>query len=58
MLQPQLHHLLQEITFKIMEKSAKKTQTELLIDKLEVMRIKKSQELQEIVNLIVKLKTK
>ena len=41
-----------------MEKSAKKTQTELLIDKLEVMRIKKSQELQEIVNLIVKLKTK
>lgn len=41
-----------------MEKSAKKTQTELLIDKLEVMRIKKSQELQEIVNLIIKLKTK
>ena len=41
-----------------MEKSAKKTQTELLIDKLEVMKIKKSQELQEIVNLIVKLKTK
>ena len=41
-----------------MGKSAKKTQTELLIDKLEVMRIKKSQELQEIVNLIVKLKTK
>jgi hypothetical protein len=41
-----------------MEKSAKKTQTELLIDKLEVMRIKKSKELQEIVNLIIKLKNK
>ena len=41
-----------------MEKLAKKTQTELLIDKLEVMRIKKAQELQEIVNLIIKLKTK
>ena len=41
-----------------MEKSVKKTQTELLIDKLEVMRIKKAQELQEIVNLIIKLKTR
>lgn len=41
-----------------MAKSAKKTQTELLIDKLEVMRIKKAQELQEIVNLIIKLKTR
>ena len=41
-----------------MGKLAKKTQTELLIDKLEVMRIKKAQELQEIVNLIIKLKTK
>ena len=41
-----------------MEKSEKKTQTELLIDKLEVMRIKKAKELQEIVNLIVKLKTR
>lgn len=41
-----------------MKKLAKKTQTELLIDKLEVMRIKKAQELQEIVNLIIKLKTR
>lgn len=41
-----------------MGKSAQKTHTELLIDKLEVMRIKKANELQEIVNLIIKLKTR
>lgn len=41
-----------------MEKSAKKTQTELLIDKLEVMKLKKMEELQEINQLINKLKTK
>jgi len=41
-----------------MEKSAKKTQTELLVDKLEVMKLKKTEELQEIEELIKKLKTK
>ena len=41
-----------------MEKSAKKTQTELLIDKLEVMKLKKMEELQEINQLINKLKSK
>ena len=40
-----------------MEKSAKKTQTELLIDKLEVMKLKKTEELQEIEELIKKLKS-
>ena len=40
-----------------MEKSAKKTQTELLIDKLEVMKLKKMEELQEINQLIIKLKS-
>ena len=41
-----------------MEKSAKKTQTELLINKLEVMKLKKSMEIDEINQLINKLKTK
>ena len=40
-----------------MEKSAKKTQIELLIDKLEVMKLKKTEELQEIEELIKKLKS-
>ena len=40
-----------------MEKSAKKTQTELLVDKLEVMKLKKTEELQEIEELIKKLKS-
>ena len=58
MLQPQLHHLLQVITFKIMEKSAKKTHQELLIEKLEAMKLRKSMEIEEINQLIIKLKTK
>ena len=58
MLPPQLHHLLQEIIFKIMEKSAKKTHQELLIEKLEAMKLKKSLEIDEINQLINKLKTK
>lgn len=41
-----------------MEKSAKKTQTELLINKLEVMKLKKSLEIDEINQLINKLKSK
>lgn len=41
-----------------MEKSAKKTQTELLINKLEVMKLKKSMEIDEINRIINKLKTK
>ena len=40
-----------------MEKPAKKTQIELLIDKLEVMKLKKTEELQEIEELIKKLKS-
>ena len=58
MLQQQLHHLLQEIIFKIMEKQAKKTHQELLIEKLEAMKLKKSLEIDEINQLINKLKTK
>ena len=42
----------------IMEKSAKKTHQELLINKLEAMKLKKSMEIDEINQLIVKLKTK
>ena len=57
-LQPQLHHLLQVLTFNIMEKSAKKTHQELLINKLEAMKLKKSMEIDEINQLINKLKTK
>ena len=57
-LQPQLHHLLQVLIFKIMEKSAKKTHQELLIEKLEAMKLKKSLEIDEINQLINKLKTK
>ena len=41
-----------------MEKSEKKTQTELLINKLEVMKLKKSMEIDEINRIINKLKTK
>lgn len=41
-----------------MEKSAKKTQTELLINKLEVMKLKKSIEIDEINSIINKLKNK
>lgn len=41
-----------------MEKKAKKTQTELLINKLEVMKLKKSMEIDEINQLINKLKSK
>lgn len=41
-----------------MEKSAKKTHQELLIDKLEAMKLKKSLEIDEINQLINKLKTK
>lgn len=58
MSQPQSLHLLQEIIFKIMEKSAKKTHQELLIEKLEAMKLKKSLEIDEINQLINKLKTK
>ena len=57
-MQPQLHHLLQVLTFNIMEKSAKKTHQELLINKLEAMKLKKSMEIEEINQLINKLKTK
>ena len=57
-MQPQLHHLLQVPTFNIMEKSAKKTHQELLIEKLEAMKLKKSLEIDEINQLINKLKTK
>lgn len=42
----------------IMEKSAKKTHQELLIEKLEAMKLKKSLEIDEINQLINKLKTK
>ena len=42
----------------IMEKKAKKTHQELLINKLEVMKLKKSMEIDEINQLINKLKTK
>ena len=42
----------------IMEKSAQKTHQELLINKLEAMKLKKSMEIEEINQLIVKLKTK
>ena len=41
-----------------MEKSAKKTNQELLINKLEAMKLKKSMEIDEINQLIQKLKTK
>ena len=41
-----------------MEKQANKTHQELLIDKLEQMKLKKSMEINEINQLIVKLKTK
>ena len=41
-----------------MEKSAKKTHQELLINKLEQMKLKKSMEIDEINQLINKLKTK
>lgn len=41
-----------------MEKSAKKTHQELLIDKLEVLKLRKSEEVKEIDELIKKLKTK
>ena len=41
-----------------MEKQAKKTHQEMLINKLEVMKLKKSMEIDEINQLIVKLKTK
>lgn len=41
-----------------MEKQAKKTHQELLINKLEVMKLKKSMEIDEINQLINKLKTK
>ena len=58
MLQPQLQVLQQEINYNIMEKSAKKTHQELLIEKLEAMKLKKSLEIDEINQLINKLKTK
>ena len=58
MLQLLLLHLLQGLTFNIMEKSAKKTHQELLIEKLEAMKLKKSLEIDEINQLINKLKTK
>ena len=41
-----------------MVKSAKKTHQELLVEKLEAMKLKKTLELDEINQLIVKLKTK
>ena len=41
-----------------MEKNAKKTHQELLINKLEAMKLRKSMEIEEINQLIVKLKTK
>ena len=41
-----------------MEKKAKKKHQELLINKLEAMKLKKSMEIEEINQLIVKLKTK
>ena len=41
-----------------MEKNTKKTHQELLINKLEVMKLKKSMEIDEINQLINKLKTK
>ena len=41
-----------------MEKNAKKTHQELLINKLEQMKLKKSMEIDEINQLINKLKTK
>ena len=41
-----------------MEKNAKKTHQELLIEKLEAMKLKKSMEIDEINQLINKLKTK
>lgn len=41
-----------------MEKQAKKTHQEMLINKLEVMKLKKSMEIDEINQLINKLKTK
>ena len=41
-----------------MEKSAKKTHQELLIDKLEAMKLRKSMEIEEINQLIIKLKAK
>lgn len=41
-----------------MEKSTKKTHQELLINKLEAMKLKKSMEIEEINQLIIKLKTK
>lgn len=41
-----------------MEKSTKKTHQELLIEKLEVMKLKKSLEIDEINQLINKLKSK
>ena len=41
-----------------MEKQAKKTHQEMLINKLEVMKLKKSLEIDEINQLINKLKTK
>lgn len=42
----------------IMEKSAKKTHQQLLIEKLEVMKLRKSMEIDEINQLINKLKSK
>lgn len=41
-----------------MEKNAKKTHQELLINKLEAMKLRKSMEIEEINQLIIKLKTK
>ena len=41
-----------------MGKSAQKTHQELLIDKLEVLKLRKSEEVKEIDELIKKLKTK
>lgn len=41
-----------------MEKSVKKTHQELLIEKLEAMKLKKSMEIEEINQLIIKLKAK
>ena len=41
-----------------MEKQAKKTHQEMLINKLEVMKLKKTMEIEEINQLINKLKTK
>ena len=57
MLQLLSHHLLQVIRYNV-KKNTEKTHQELLIEKLEAMKLKKSMEIDEINQLIIKLKAK